>query len=81
LNLHHHVAGFDGDRSVQLQSRAVNCCVSDYLRTVGVTFIQGQIFSSLQLAVCLPLLIFPNTIKSRSSLLALANPGVSEKGP
>jgi len=31
--------------------------------------------------VCLPLLIFPCTIKSRSSLLALAHPVVLEKAP
>jgi len=31
--------------------------------------------------VCLPLLIFPCTIKSRSSLLALAHPGGPKKGP
>jgi len=30
-------------------------------------------------SVCLPLLIFPCTIKSRSSLLALAHPGGPEK--
>jgi len=29
--------------------------------------------------VCLPLLIFPCTIKSRSSLLALAHPGATGK--
>jgi len=29
---------------------------------------------------CLPLLIFPCTIKSRTSLLALAHPVVLEKG-
>jgi len=32
-------------------------------------------------SVCLPLLIFPCTIKSRSSLLAPAHQVVSEKGP
>jgi len=32
------------------------------------------------LCVCLPLLIFPCTIKSRSSLLAPAHPGSPEKG-
>jgi len=32
-------------------------------------------------SVCLPLLIFPCTIKSRSSLLAPAHPGGPGKGP
>jgi len=32
-------------------------------------------------SVCLPLLIFPCTMKSRSSLLAPAHPGGPEKGP
>jgi len=32
-------------------------------------------------SVCLPLLIFPCTIKSRSSLLALSRPGGHGKGP
>jgi len=32
-------------------------------------------------SVCLPLLIFPCTIKSRSSDLAPAHPGGPEKGP
>jgi len=32
-------------------------------------------------SVCLPLLIFPCTIKSRSSLLAPAHPGDPRKGP
>jgi len=32
-------------------------------------------------SVCLPLFIFPCTIKSRSSLLASAHPGGPEKGP
>jgi len=32
-------------------------------------------------SVCLPLLIFPCTIKSRSSLLAPAHPGGPKKGP
>ena len=31
--------------------------------------------------MCLPLLIFPCTIKSRSSLLAPAHPGGPRKGP
>jgi len=32
-------------------------------------------------SVCLPLFIFPCTIKSKSSLLALAHPGGPGKGP
>ena len=31
-------------------------------------------------SVCLPLLIFPCTVKSRSSLLSLAHPGAPRKG-
>jgi len=32
-------------------------------------------------SVCLPLVIFPCTIKSRGSLMAPAHPGGPEKGP
>jgi len=38
-------------------------------------------WSPIRWSVCLPLLIFPSIIKSRSSLLAPAHPGGPRKGP
>ena len=51
-----------------------------YLLTRGGHWLVRMEWCPAGWSVCLPLLIFPCTKKSRSSLLALAHPGGPEKG-
>jgi len=47
----------------------------------GEHWLVWMVWRSAGWTVCLPLLIFPCTIKSTSSLLAPAHPGGPRKGP